>query len=691
MRSFWLLLFLGLISFACSTDQAADPSQESDLILEPAESASREPDEADVGFTAAQIEALELAVAEAELVADLAAEAVDGAEDAARTARRAAESLRADAREGAAAASDTLQEASATARIATDQRTAAARTEAANAAQSAADASDELNTVRTALLEANDVELEAVLAENASSRELRDAEFALEMAEDALEAAEDSNARAEDPLVGPADWPTWMSQPESPITTVTVDLPRVPVVALPDLSRPTELSTQIEVGLRSLLSPSSGVDVLTARCVATGGPFRYATDGEAADLLDAAQRGSSLVSLVGGGRDFVAAVSADGSGSFVDFTGSAFVQASRNADGSGAYQDFTNDRFIRLFSDGDGFGTLIDRSGDNNFELSLYPDGSSWLADTGGSTFVAILARSDGSAIYQDLTDSLSFVVEVNADGSWSFRDLSNFGDEELVVNADGTGVYKDRPGGQEITIAIGNAGAVRYRNQTDERDVEVVLFADGSWTLGDESDQWDRQLAVAADGSGWFADAGESGRLSADDTAPLAALLGPLLDAAQAGTLIHPDLLIAAPASEVAIAERFPPIGTLPQLAPPCATILRLDSALLFNVDSDVLRPGAEPIIDEVAAALRSSERAIEVHGHTDAMGSDADNLVLSERQAEVVVEELIQRGVTTEISAVGFGETEPAAPNERADGANDPAGQRLNRRVEIVLFEAG
>ena len=37
--------------------------------------------------------------------------------------------------------------------------------------------------------------------------------------------------------------------------------------------------------------------------------------------------------------------------------------------------------------------------------------------------------------------------------------------------------------------------------------------------------------------------------------------------------------------------------------------------------------------------------------------------------------------------VAAVGFGERQPVAANERTDGSDDPAGRQKNRRVEIVV----
>ena len=47
----------------------------------------------------------------------------------------------------------------------------------------------------------------------------------------------------------------------------------------------------------------------------------------------------------------------------------------------------------------------------------------------------------------------------------------------------------------------------------------------------------------------------------------------------------------------------------------------------------------------------------------------------------------ELKKDGVTTTMNATGYGESKPVAPNENADGSDNPAGRALNRRVEIFI----
>lgn len=90
----------------------------------------------------------------------------------------------------------------------------------------------------------------------------------------------------------------------------------------------------------------------------------------------------------------------------------------------------------------------------------------------------------------------------------------------------------------------------------------------------------------------------------------------------------------------------------------------------------------------DALAAALQQvgSSNPIRISGHTDSIGTDSYNQQLSERRASSVEQALSQRGVTAPMTAKGYGETKPVAPNS-ITGKDYPAGRQLNRRVEIFV----
>ena len=74
----------------------------------------------------------------------------------------------------------------------------------------------------------------------------------------------------------------------------------------------------------------------------------------------------------------------------------------------------------------------------------------------------------------------------------------------------------------------------------------------------------------------------------------------------------------------------------------------------------------------------------AIEISGHTDNIGNDADNLLLSERRAEAIYNFLIENGVeASRISYKGFGESQPIDTN------NTEEGRANNRRSEFKIRE--
>ncbi|MNY49091.1 Photosystem I chlorophyll a apoprotein A2 [compost metagenome] len=60
-----------------------------------------------------------------------------------------------------------------------------------------------------------------------------------------------------------------------------------------------------------------------------------------------------------------------------------------------------------------------------------------------------------------------------------------------------------------------------------------------------------------------------------------------------------------------------------------------------------------------------------------------------LSQKRAESVVAYLISKGVSKEqLSAKGYGETRPIAPNSKPDGSDNPEGREQNRRTEFKII---
>ncbi len=121
--------------------------------------------------------------------------------------------------------------------------------------------------------------------------------------------------------------------------------------------------------------------------------------------------------------------------------------------------------------------------------------------------------------------------------------------------------------------------------------------------------------------------------------------------------------------------------------------TIYRISGTVLFDFDRADLRPEALDVLAEIRAAIegRGESGTIEIAGHTDAVGTAEYNYDLSVRRATGVALWFRERVPAGQgIQAVGYGETQPIAPNTRSDGSDDPTGRAQNRRVEVIVEKA-
>lgn len=116
---------------------------------------------------------------------------------------------------------------------------------------------------------------------------------------------------------------------------------------------------------------------------------------------------------------------------------------------------------------------------------------------------------------------------------------------------------------------------------------------------------------------------------------------------------------------------------------------LLTFDSGLLFGYDSYQLTETTKENLREMANIMQKyAETDIMITGHTDAKGSEEYNQKLSERRANAVADFLKIQGIpSARIQTEGEGELDPVAPNENADGSDNPDGRAQNRRVEVVI----
>jgi OOP family OmpA-OmpF porin len=129
-------------------------------------------------------------------------------------------------------------------------------------------------------------------------------------------------------------------------------------------------------------------------------------------------------------------------------------------------------------------------------------------------------------------------------------------------------------------------------------------------------------------------------------------------------------------------IAEDAPIVSEIGQILDDAGKAVLDD--LVFDSGSAALAAGDYPSLAAVAAWLEANpDGTIALVGHTDASGTLAANIALSERRAEAVAEVLVDRygADRARIAAEGVGFLAPRATNQTE------AGRQKNRRVEVVV----
>lgn len=106
----------------------------------------------------------------------------------------------------------------------------------------------------------------------------------------------------------------------------------------------------------------------------------------------------------------------------------------------------------------------------------------------------------------------------------------------------------------------------------------------------------------------------------------------------------------------------------------------------VLFDTGRANLKNASSSHLDKLAVFLNAyPERTAQIEGHTDDVGSDAANTLLSQRRADTVKAYLVAQGVAgKQLQASGKGESSPIASNASVEG------RQQNRRVEVIIANA-
>lgn len=107
----------------------------------------------------------------------------------------------------------------------------------------------------------------------------------------------------------------------------------------------------------------------------------------------------------------------------------------------------------------------------------------------------------------------------------------------------------------------------------------------------------------------------------------------------------------------------------------------------IYFDTGKATLKPASKPAIFAAAALLKKyPSLVLEVQGHTDSVGSNRSNRLLSDNRAASVKNALITEGIASNrLISKGYGEDAPIATNETDEG------RAQNRRVVLKKLSGG
>ena len=271
------------------------------------------------------------------------------------------------------------------------------------------------------------------------------------------------------------------------------------------------------------------------------------------------------------------------------------------------------------------------------------------------SNNTTVINAGDGSGVITEGTTTITYA----GDGSGTYTN----GDTKLTitVDTDGSGTYTS----PTTTFTLNGHGGGTYTNSATGET--ITNNGDGSGT------HTTRTVTIInnGDGTGNYTDPNLTIINNGDGTA-----------------MVNGTTITGAPKVEKASTlGTFPPVESLKPVES-CGTLITLEDGVLFDFGKSDIRPDAAQTLTKLADVLTNAKvPAANIYGHTDSVSDEAFNQQLSEARANAVKNDLSAKGVTATMDATGYGESKPVAPNENADGSDNPAGRALNRRVEIFI----
>lgn len=105
----------------------------------------------------------------------------------------------------------------------------------------------------------------------------------------------------------------------------------------------------------------------------------------------------------------------------------------------------------------------------------------------------------------------------------------------------------------------------------------------------------------------------------------------------------------------------------------------------ILYTTDSYELTPDSKFILDQFVKFLKDNPTVkVTIQGHTDDVGDDASNKLLSANRAKGAMEYIVASGIAANrLKSEGYGETKPKVPN------NSASNRAKNRRTDFLITD--
>ncbi|RYY88618.1 MAG: flagellar motor protein MotB [Chitinophagaceae bacterium] len=270
------------------------------------------------------------------------------------------------------------------------------------------------------------------------------------------------------------------------------------------------------------------------------------------------------------------------------------------------------------------------------------------------------------------------YIVRKGADGKWGTPENLGYPintvDEEsaLFIASDGVTTYyaSDRAGGQ------GSMDIYSFEMRPTMRPVRTL------WVQGKVFDAKTKAGLPSSLSLIDLASRQELSRVQTDETGNYLVTLPVgrdyVFNVARRGYLFYSDQYFLSSKTPDSTYRKDIPLQPIEVNA---SVVLR---NIFFETAKFELKPESQVELDRVVQFLRDNPTVrIQLQGHTDNVGTAADNQKLSDNRAKAVVQYLAEKGIpATRLEAKGFGSSQPVADNKTDEG------RAQNRRTELKII---